>query len=150
MIDRPIRIRRGRRTDVAAVMELLAAAGIPVPPPDRAMLRRFRNLVADLGADFYLATIDERIAGVAHVTYARQLTTAPLATVATLVVADWARRRGVGTALLRFAAERAQRRTCTALRCLLVADGNTSVREFLRRAGARPAGAVLELPLSWA
>ncbi|HUI24629.1 MAG TPA: hypothetical protein VL403_00995, partial [Candidatus Kryptonia bacterium] len=86
MVARPIRIRRGRRTDFGAVMGLLAGNAAAVPPPDRASLRRFRQLVADLGGDFYLATMDERVVGVAHVTYARQLASAPLATLATLVV----------------------------------------------------------------
>ena len=46
-----VHIRRGRRTDFTAVMALLAASGGTVPVPDRATLRRFRQLVADLGGD---------------------------------------------------------------------------------------------------
>jgi len=60
-------------------MEILASSDLPVPPPDRATLRRFRHVVADLGSDFYVATIDERLVGVVHATYARQIATYPLA-----------------------------------------------------------------------
>jgi GNAT superfamily N-acetyltransferase len=113
------RIRRGRRTDFVAVMNLLAASEVAVPPPDRATLRRFRNIVADLGADFYLALVDETLAGLVHVTYARQLTTGPRARLDQLVVADAFRRRGVASALLAFVQRRARKRGCTTLCCPL-------------------------------
>lgn len=147
MEGRPIRIRRGRRTDFVAVLELLARADAPVPPPDRAMLRRFRQLVADLGCDLYLATMDERVVGLVHVTYARQLASAPLATLATLVVAESARRQGVGTALLHFIGVRARKRACSGLRCAVGAGNGARAADFLRRAGAQPLGSLFELPL---
>jgi N-acetylglutamate synthase-like GNAT family acetyltransferase len=147
MVGRPIRIRRGRRTDFAAVMALLAGAGSAIAA-DRRALHRFRQLVADLGADFYLATIDERIAGVAHITYARQLASAPIATLATLVVGEESRRRGVGTALLRFALERARRRACGTLRCALnSSDGGA---RLLTRMGATVAGQLYEVAVGGA
>ncbi len=147
MADRPIRIRRGRRTDFTAVMELLAVSGEAVPPPDRATLRRFRHLVADLGCDFYLATVDERVVGVAHVTYARQLAAAPLATLATLVVGESSRGHGVDTALIEFAEARARKRACVALR--YVASGSPAGvgRQSVLGAGARPVGTMVEVPL---
>lgn len=127
-------------------MTLLAHAGAPIPPTDRATLRRFRQLVTDLGADLYLATIDERVAGLAHVTYARQLARAPIATLATLVVAEDARRHGVGTALLRFALDRARRRACGALRCMIT-DNNAGA-QFLTTVGAAAAGHLYEIDVS--
>ena len=148
MAARPIRIRRGRRTDFAAVMALLAGSGAPVPPPDRSTLRRFRQLVADLGADLYLATIDERVVGVAHVTYERQLARPPRATLETLVVGELVRGRGVGTALLRFAADRARKRACGRLQCWLAHADDAHASRFLERAGARPAGRLFEFALT--
>jgi GNAT superfamily N-acetyltransferase len=148
MEGRPIRIRRGRRTDFAAVLAVLAGPDTLVPPPDRRTLHRFRQLVADLGCDFYLATIDERVVGVVHVTYARQLAAAPLATLATLAVAESSRGRGVGTALLRFVTARARKRGCGNLRCALAEEPAPAAAALLQRAGARPRGTVLELALT--
>ena len=147
MVARPIRIRRGRRTDFTAVLQLLAGSGAAIPPPDRTALRRFRQLVADLGGDLYLATIDERIVGMAHVTYARQLAEAPRATLSTLVVEASQRRRGIGTQLLRFAAARARQRACARLHCTVVNDGTGPAADFLHHAGARPAGMQFEVSL---
>jgi GNAT superfamily N-acetyltransferase len=147
MAARPIRIRRGRRTDLSAVMRLVAESGSAMPPPDRATLRRFRQLVADLGADFYLATVDERVVGVAHVTYARQLLSGPQATLSTLLVANDSQRQGIGTALLRFAIERARKRACISLRCALAGEARTGAR-LLEQAGALAAGQVFDLSLN--
>ncbi len=129
-----MRIRRGRRTDFTVVMRLLVASGVAVPPPDRASLRRFRRLAADLGADFYLALVDGTLAGLLHVTYARQLVSAPLARIDQLLVAAEWRRRGIGTALLAFARERARRRGCGSLACAVPPDAEAA-RRFLEKAG---------------
>jgi GNAT superfamily N-acetyltransferase len=129
-----LRVRRGRRTDFTLVMNLLAASEVAIPPPDRATLRRFRNIVADLGADFYLALVDETLAGLVHVTYARQLTTGPRARLDQLVVAQAFRRRGVGSALLAFAQGRARKRGCTSFCCPLLPT-NPAARSFLETAG---------------
>src|SRR5262249_30860791 len=91
MLPRPIRHRRGRRTDFVEIAGILAASEVPAPVPDRATLRRFRRIVSDLGADFYVALLDERLVGFVHVTYARQLAEAPRARVEALVVAPGAR-----------------------------------------------------------
>ncbi|HVN83887.1 MAG TPA: GNAT family N-acetyltransferase [Candidatus Binatia bacterium] len=147
MSTRPIRIRRARRTDFSGVMRLLAASGTAVPPPDRSTLRRFRQLVADLGGDFYLATIDERIVGVAHVTYERRLVSAPRATLATLVVGATERSQGIGTILFHFAAARARRRACACLQCPVRSEDTTATARFLERVGARSAGSLFELAL---
>jgi GNAT superfamily N-acetyltransferase len=135
-----MRIRRGRRTDFVAVMQVLAASGIAVPPADRATLRRFRNIVADLGNDLYVAAIDGRtLAGLVHVTYARQLTAQPRARLDQLVVADPFRRRGIGAALLTWVQERARRRGCMLLSCTPPRPPGPA-REFLHKAGLRPMG----------
>ena len=134
-----VRIRRSQRTDFIAVMNLLAASGTAVPPPDRATLRRFRNLVNDLGTDFYLASVEESLAGLVHVTYARQLAVPPQAHLDQLVVAEAFRRRGIGSALLAFAQRRARQRGCGMLACALTAAAAPGA-QFLTRAGLQPAG----------
>ncbi len=143
-----LHIRRSRRTDFTPVMALLAAAGVPVPAPDRANLRRFRSLVADLGTDFYLAEVDGTLAGLVHVAYARQLTVAPHAGVEQLLVAEPFRRRGIGTALLEFARRRAQHRGCTALCCTPTTPGHAAATAFLEKTGMHVRGAwfVQDLP----
>ena len=146
MSDQRVHIRRGRRTDFTAVMGLLATSGIPVPPPDRATLRRFRNLVADLGTDFYLAWVQASLVGLVHVTYVRQLATAARAQLDQLVVADGFRRRGVGSALLRFVERRARQRGCGLCACVLPA-ADLSVQPFLEKAGFRFAGRQFALAL---
>jgi len=144
-----VHIRRGRRTDFTAVMQLLAASRGAVPPPDRATLRRFRNLVNDLGADFALALVDGALAGLVHVSYARQLPVLPLARLEQLLVAEPFRRQGVGTALLAYVRQRARRRGCSALSGVL-RPGDSAARGLAEKAGLRPAGECLQLQLDTA
>ena len=122
-----------------AVMTLLGRSGAAVPPADRATLRRFRNLVADLGTDFYLALVDDTLAGFIHVTYARELTVLPQAQLAQLLVASDLRRRGIGAALLAFARQRARKRGCSTF-CCAVGAQDSATRGFLEQAGLRLAG----------
>src|SRR3989442_13650722 len=63
-----VRVRRGRRHDLAAVQALLAA------PADDRLARVFRRILADLGTDLYVAE-DERgeIVVLVSVLYARPL-----------------------------------------------------------------------------
>ena len=139
MLEMRVRIRRGRRTDFTAVMQLLAASGTPVPSPERATLRRFRYLVADLGGDFYLALLEGELAGLVHVTYARQLAVPPAARVEQLVVAAARRRCGVGSALLRFAQQRARQRGCGTLSCT-VGGSAPPPHRFFEKGGFRASG----------
>ena len=98
-------------------MEILASCEMPLPPADRATLRRFRHVVADLGNDLYVATVDESMVGIVHASYARQVTTYPLARIELLAVAPPVRRRGVGTALVRHIEDRARQRACVRVSC---------------------------------
>jgi GNAT superfamily N-acetyltransferase len=141
---RPIRLRRIRRTDFAAVQALLAGMDGAADGGERAVRSRFRRLVADLGADIYLATIDEAVCGLVHVTYARHLLGPARATLELLVVAAAARRRGVGRALLAYAGSRARRRGCHALVSRGVPD---DARGFFARIGWREAGTQLQFDL---
>src|SRR5207249_5975296 len=63
-----VRVRRGRRRDLAQVQSLL---GMPDEPR---LARFFRRLVADLGSDVYVAeNPDGAIVGLVAVVYARSL-----------------------------------------------------------------------------
>lgn len=139
MISRPIRHRRVRRTDFAAVHALLDACGLPVPAADRAGLRRFRRVVADLGADLYVATVDERVAGIVHVTYRRDLRHGQQAQLVLLAVAPADRGHGVGRALAAWAMARARRRGCTRLECTPGAAADAAAA-FLTALGWQTAG----------
>jgi len=143
----PIRHRRARRSDFDAIRALLESSGLAAPTPERAALRRFRRLVADLGADFYVAERDGRLLGVVHVTYTRHLTRSPRARLELLAVTPEARAGGVGRGLLALAAARARRRGCTALRCATPATP-AEARAFLLRSGWRGAGEELEIDLA--
>jgi GNAT superfamily N-acetyltransferase len=123
-------------------MELLVRSGIPVPPADRATLRRFRLIVADLGADFYVATLDGTIGGLVHVTYARQLTHGPAAALNRLLVAEAFRGRGIGKALLEFVQRRARNRGCATFSCVLPATERAN-RGFFEHSGLAANGAWL-------
>lgn len=147
MHDLRPQIRRGRRTDFSPVMQVLADSGIPVPPPDRATLKRFRNIVADLGADFYVAFVDDIIVALVHVSYARQLTHAQHARLDQLVVARQFRRRGIGTALLDFVQQRARKRGCASFSSSLPAH-NTAGQLFLGKNGMQAGGAWLLKPIA--
>jgi N-acetylglutamate synthase-like GNAT family acetyltransferase len=145
----PIRHRRARRTDADAVRTLLSDAGIERPPDDRAGLRRFRHLVADLGGDLYLAERDARLVGLVHVTYSRHLLEGQRATLALLVVTPIARRRGVGAGLVALATARARRRGCPVLACP-GSDAADDGRDWLRRLGWHEAGTHLLVDLAGA
>jgi N-acetylglutamate synthase-like GNAT family acetyltransferase len=146
MFPQPIRYRRARRTDFAAISAILAASDLPALTPERAGLRRFRRLVADLGADLYVAEIATSVVGVVHVTYSRHVIGSPRARLELLVVAPETRRRGVGRGLAELATRRARRRGCAALRGTVAA--NTQAADFLARVGWRPVGQELEFDLA--
>ncbi len=143
-----LHVRRGRRTDFTAVMALLAGTGIRVPPPDRATLRRFRSLVADLGTDFYVVEVDGTLAGLVHVTYGRQLTVLPRARIEQLLVAEPFRRRGIGTALVEFARNRARRRGCSGLYCTPSFPSDPAAAGFLENSGLHAGGTCFGQDLS--
>lgn len=132
-----ITLRRGRRSDFAGIMDLLAAAGLPVPPADRAALRRFRNIVGDLGADLYVAECAGALAGVVYITYTRQFTEGQQARLEHLAVAAAHGDAGVARALLDLAIARARKRACATLVCAPGA-GTMLGGEHLQDAGLLP------------
>ena len=68
-----IQLRRVRRGDFNELRNFLLRADLPALEPERATLRRFRNIVADLGADFDVAIRNGQIVGFVHLSYARDL-----------------------------------------------------------------------------
>lgn len=110
----PVRLRRARRADLGGILEVMADAGAPLPIPDRATLRRFRRLVADQGADLYVAVSGMRVLGFVHATYARQLASPERARIEALVTRP-AESEEVGSSLVRLAIERARKRGCARL-----------------------------------
>jgi ribosomal-protein-alanine N-acetyltransferase len=147
MFDRPVRHRRAQRIDFAAVAGLLAATGPAVVQPDRATLRGFRRLVADLGCDLYVATADSDIVGLVHVSYARRLAAPPGARMELLVVAPHARGRRIGRGLVELAAQRARQRGCRVLECAAAA---ATAQAFLQHIGWETRGARFEFDLDGA
>jgi ribosomal protein S18 acetylase RimI-like enzyme len=138
MPDDLLLIRRCRRTDFIDVMHLLAAGG-PAAVPERRTLRRFRAIVNDLGGDLYVAVVDGAMAGLVHVTYARQLAVPPRGQIERLIVAEPYRRRRIGSALFEFARRRAIRRGCGTLTCSVPAN-DARAAGFLDGLGLRRDG----------
>ncbi len=101
-------LRRARRTDLSAISALLEEANLPGPANDRAGLRRFRNIVADLSCDFDVAGTRDGVRGFVHIAYARDLHCGNRGQVLALV-SDSA---DVLEALLSAATKRALRRHC--------------------------------------
>jgi len=138
--------RRVRRRDFAALVGLYAASGLPAPVPDRATLRRFRRIVADLGVDFYVAVERERIVGMIHVVYTRHLGDGLHAEVIAWLVDSQRRRLGVGAALLDLATQRARKRQC---QTLTIAPGVAAdaIAPALLRRGWQVPGATFRIDL---
>jgi len=132
-MDTPeLRIRRARRLDFTAVMRLLAGA---VVGADRRTLRRYRTIVADLGADLYVAEVDGEIAGVIHATYVRQLGGGQRGRIEDLAADPQRPGLGIEKALLDFILARARKRSCSALSCVPASEEAGTVA---RTAGLKP------------
>jgi len=137
-----LRIRRGRRQDFAAVMRLLMPEE---GEADRRTLRRFRHIVADLGADLYVAELAGKVVGVIHASYARQLTGAQRARVEGLAADPDCRQHAVEQRLLEFIVARARGRACADVSCVPTSDDTAAI---VRAAGLDPVGTRYSRPLS--
>jgi GNAT superfamily N-acetyltransferase len=141
-----IRRRRAHRADFDAVRDLLAASGLTSPARERADLRRFRRIVADLGGDLYVALAAERVVGFVHLSYTRQIASAGRARIEALLVAPAWRRQGVASSLVDLALARARRRGCAEIGW--VPPPGPEARGFLLRLGWEPCGECLRVDLS--
>jgi hypothetical protein len=138
-----VRVRRGRRCDLAAVRSLLGAGA------GAGLERVFRRIVADLGGDVYVAEDGTgAIVGLVSVVYARSLARGGLS-----AMLDGARARpepgpAVLAGLVAFAEERARKRGCRRLaawvdpddrdlRAALVARGYRAGELLVTELGAR-------------
>lgn len=123
-----IRIRRARRTDFDALAALLDRGDVS----PRAK-RMFRNVVADLAYDLYVAEAEGALAGVVGVSYVRSLSLGgQRATLEELFVAPSRRGARVGARLLAFATDRVRTRGARAfVACPADRDGE----RFLEHAG---------------
>jgi len=121
------RVRRGRRHDLGAVRTLLGTDDVPP--------KLFRRLLADLGADVYVAEDPGgTVVGLVSVAYARSLMQGGGAA---LLDGARASHAPVLDGLIAFAEERARRRGCRRL-AAWVAPEDGALRAALLRRGYHP------------
>jgi hypothetical protein len=112
------------------------------------MLRRFRRIVADLGADLYVALIGERLVGFVQISYGRDITRGVRGRMESLIVCDDERSREVATALAALAEQRARRRSCFELSCAPEQRTSNDVSDVLAGSGWTRVGQEVRLDLS--
>ena len=128
-----VRIRRARRNDLAALVELEQG----VFSSDRMSARQLRHHLANPLADILVAAHDGAVLGAAVVFFRRQHRIARLYSVA---IAARARGMGLGAALLAAAERAAKARRSTALR-LEVRKDNAAAQSLYERRGYQRFGA---------
>jgi ribosomal protein S18 acetylase RimI-like enzyme len=129
-----IHIRRGRRTDYAALAALCSWPATGGTSP-----RLFRRAIADLAFDLYIAEETGRAIGMVAVSYVRALALGgQRATLEDLVVDPARRRTGIGRQLAEFAIRRARRRGA---RVFEARSADEAVGRFFERLGFRACGA---------
>lgn len=104
------RIRRGKRTDLAA-LEALCRPGVSAPRSGKDMARHWRRLADDPGLDFYVAQDDDGLHGVLLLSYVRRLRDRGWHAFVDIALEDTAP-ASVGNALIEFAKRRAHTRAC--------------------------------------
>ena len=103
-------------------------------------------MIADLGADLYVAEADGRLLGIVHIIYVRHVNRPPEARIELLVVDPPARRQGIGRGLAALAAARARRHGCATLRCGMASAGE--MRAYFTRIGWRGGGDEFQFDLA--
>ncbi|GBD25019.1 hypothetical protein HRbin30_00333 [bacterium HR30] len=132
-------IRRAHWRDFDAVASLVAQCGAGSLLPERRTLRRFRNIVHDLGNDLYLAFSRDVLVGLVHIVYVRELVAPRRAEISSIFVSPGVANVGVGEFLLSFARKRAQKRDCQVV-VFRASESNRSVVPLLAAGGFRQAG----------
>lgn len=107
------RIRRGKRTDLAA-LEALCHPGASAPRSGKDVARHWRRLADDPGLDFYVAQDDDALHGVVLLSYVRRLRDRGWHAFVDIALKD-AAPTSVGNALIGFAKRRARTRACDAV-----------------------------------
>ena len=109
MLQRSVKIRRGKRTDFPTLLQLLTP--IALQDIDKAQVRHWRRIAGDPTHDFYVAEQEGVVRGMVLVSYIRGLTYQGWQAILDLV-APVSALREVGLVLLNFAKTRAQQRGC--------------------------------------
>ena len=107
------RIRRGKRTDLAA-LEALCRPDASAPRSGKDVARHWRRLADDPGLDFYVAQDDDGLHGVVLLSYVRRLRDLGWHAFVDIALEDTAP-MSVGNALIEFAKRRAHTRACDAV-----------------------------------
>jgi GNAT superfamily N-acetyltransferase len=133
-------VRHASQSDLSALLALyeeLAGEKLTAAPADPASAEpRLAEILADPRRELAVATLDDRIVGTADLLVVPNLTHRgePWAIVENVIVADDARRSGVGTALMSHLIERAQAAGCHKVQ-LLSGKHRTEAHELYRRMG---------------
>jgi GNAT superfamily N-acetyltransferase len=131
-----VHIRRGRRTDYAALAALCSWPRDDQRPARS--LRLFRRTVSDLAYDLYVADHRGEAVGVVAVSYVRELGLGgQRATLEELLVHPERRGVGIGRRLLEFAVHRARRRGA---RRFEARPADETAGRFLGHVGLKPSG----------
>jgi N-acetylglutamate synthase-like GNAT family acetyltransferase len=151
MVDMPtmhaevIKIRRGKRTDLHSLTQLLNP--LAFTHTAKAQVRHWRRLASDPSLDFYIAEQDGAVLGALLVCYIRALREQGWQAVLDVALASTSSCE-LGQALVSFAKTRARKRGC---RQLIVWRAEVTTQDYLtilRQGGFRPTGDVLSCDLS--
>jgi len=140
-----ITIRRGKRTDLPALVKLLNPFALT--SLDKVQVRHWRRLASDPSLDFYIAEHNGAVSGALLVCYIRMLREQGWQAVLDVAFASTSSGE-LRQAILTFAKKRAQKRGCRQLimwRAEAKADSDLAV---LQQGGFRPAGDVLSCDLT--
>ena len=140
-----VRVREAAATDLEALVRLYEqlsgppAEPVPEPAPDPREV--IEVIVADPARNLLVAELDGRLAGTVDVLIAPNLThhAQPYALVENVVVAESARRRGVGRALMLRAIELAREAGCYKVN-LISGNERTGAHDFYRSLGFEAIG----------
>jgi N-acetylglutamate synthase-like GNAT family acetyltransferase len=140
-----VRIRRGRRTDVPALMGLLAATDHLTAT--KAQMRHWRRLASDPRHDFYVAEQAGAIRGMLLVCYVRELRKQGWQAILDMVTSA-SPECTLDQELLAFAKMRARKRGCQHLMVWLTDRAGDEQLAAFTRAGFQRSGAVLSCGLA--
>jgi hypothetical protein len=150
MVDMPamregaVTIRRGRRTDLPALLALLHAE--PSATIDKAQTRHWRRLASDPGLDFYIAERDGAIQGALLVCYIRALRAQGWQGILDVAFAPPSTRE-LEQEILNFAKARARKRGCRQLIAWRRDAAENGCLTALTQGGFHQAGEVLSCDL---
>jgi len=139
-----IKIRRGKRTDLSALVELFQPG--PVALVDKAHARHWRRLAGDPSLDFYVAEQEGAIRGVALVCYIRALQDPGWQAVLDIAF-SLSSSNMLADALMSFAKARARKRGCQRLLVWREKVETNGYASLLHQGGFRPIGDVLSCDL---